>query len=577
MIRLLWILLGLWIGVPSTSLAWWNAEWTQRKKITFDTSETGIDLKEDVSDLVIPVRLHTGNFSFADAKENGADLRFVSADDKMPLKHHVEYIDGLNELAIIWVRIPKLAAASKANHIWMYYGNPKAAAGDDTKGSFDANQLATYHFSAMALHQDSTAYGHHANKAAGRASSTGFINGALSLDGDGAIELAASPSLRFPAEGGLTFAAWIKLSDAARASTLLSVGAGTATITLTLEQGRLLARLTAGGAKSQAGTQTPIAAGTWTHVAVTLGGGQLRLYVDGIEAGTSAAKSVELQGPVLLASNFAGEIDEVQLANAARAGSWIKATHAAQMPQSKLVGYVAAEAAAAEEGGASYFTILLNAVTLDGWIVIGILGVMAVISVVVMLGKGMLIARTSRANVAFRERFASMFDRIDAPAAADAQLGASSLYRVYSVGVSELQHRFAAYDAKGAARQLSPQALGAIKASIDAGIVRENDRLNSQMVLLTIAISGGPFLGLLGTVVGVMITFAAIAAVGDVNVNSIAPGIAAALVATVAGLGVAIPALFGYNYLASRIKGISNDTAVFADELVSRFAEKFAP
>jgi biopolymer transport protein ExbB len=62
------------------------------------------------------------------------------------------------------------------------------------------------------------------------------------------------------------------------------------------------------------------------------------------------------------------------------------------------------------------------------------------------------------------------------------------------------------------------------------------------MVMLTIAISGGPFLGLLGTVVGVMITFAAIAASGDVNVNAIAPGIAAALAATVAGLAVAIPA-----------------------------------
>jgi len=61
------------------------------------------------------------------------------------------------------------------------------------------------------------------------------------------------------------------------------------------------------------------------------------------------------------------------------------------------------------------------------------------------------------------------------------------------------------------------------------------------MVMLTIAISGGPFLGLLGTVIGVMITFAAIAAAGDVNVNAIAPGIAAALAATVAGLAVAIP------------------------------------
>ena len=107
-------------------------------------------------------------------------------------------------------------------------------------------------------------------------------------------------------------------------------------------------------------------------------------------------------------------------------------------------------------------------------------------------------------------------------------------------------------------------------------MMRENQRFNSGIVLLTIAISGGPFLGLLGTVVGVMITFAAIAAAGEVNVNSIAPGIAAALVATVAGLAVAIPALFGYNWLASQIKNLSGNTAVFVDEFVAKSAEMYA-
>ena len=68
---------------------------------------------------------------------------------------------------------------------------------------------------------------------------------------------------------------------------------------------------------------------------------------------------------------------------------------------------------------------------------------------------------------------------------------------------------------------------------------------------------------------------AAIAASGDVNVNSIAPGIAAALVATVAGLGVAIPALFGYNYLGSRIKDIDANTQVFADQFINRIAEHY--
>ena len=60
-----------------------------------------------------------------------------------------------------------------------------------------------------------------------------------------------------------------------------------------------------------------------------------------------------------------------------------------------------------------------------------------------------------------------------------------------------------------------------------------------------------------------------------VNVNAIAPGIAAALLATVAGLGVAIPSLFGYNYLASRIKNISSDMQIFVDEFITRVAEVY--
>ena len=120
---------------------------------------------------------------------------------------------------------------------------------------------------------------------------------------------------------------------------------------------------------------------------------------------------------------------------------------------------------------------------------------------------------------------------------------------------------------------IAPQSLAAIRSAMDAQMVREIERLNNLMVLLTIAIAGGPFIGLLGTVVGVMITFAAIAAAGDVNVNAIAPGIAAALLATVAGLAVAIPSLFGYNYFQVRIKGVISEMTVFVDEIVTRIAE----
>ena len=150
------------------------------------------------------------------------------------------------------------------------------------------------------------------------------------------------------------------------------------------------------------------------------------------------------------------------------------------------------------------------------------------------------------------------------------------LYRIYHIGVEEIQHRLTA-DRSAVSKILSARSIQAIRATLDGGLVRETQRLNNQMVLLTIAISGGPFLGLLGTVVGVMITFAAVAQAGDVNVNAIAPGIAAALAATVAGLAVAIPALFGYNYLITRIKDITAEMHAFTDEFVTRLAEAYPP
>jgi biopolymer transport protein ExbB len=148
---------------------------------------------------------------------------------------------------------------------------------------------------------------------------------------------------------------------------------------------------------------------------------------------------------------------------------------------------------------------------------------------------------------------------------------------LYHHGMRETMKRFEG-QAAGAdrVRSLSPQSIEAIRASLDASVTRLTQRLNANMVWLTVAISGGPFLGLLGTVVGVMITFAAIAASGDVNINAIAPGTAAALVATVAGLGVAIPCLFGYNYLNTRVKEIAADMHVFADEFVARIAETYS-
>ena len=151
----------------------------------------------------------------------------------------------------------------------------------------------------------------------------------------------------------------------------------------------------------------------------------------------------------------------------------------------------------------------------------------------------------------------------------------SPLYHIYQIGSEEIRHRLDKDNNR--IQGLSGRSIQAIRASLDAGLVHESHRLSDGLVYLTISIAGGPYVGLLGTVVGVMITFAIIAKSGEVNVNSIAPGIASALLATVVGLVVAIPALFIYSYLNGRIKNSLALMQVFIDEFVAKMAEFYRP
>lgn len=94
----------------------------------------------------------------------------------------------------------------------------------------------------------------------------------------------------------------------------------------------------------------------------------------------------------------------------------------------------------------------------------------------------------------------------------------------------------------------------------------ESQKLNAWMIVLTLGVSGGPFWGLLGTVWGVMNTFASLAEAGEANLTAIAPGVASALACTLFGLLVAIPALFGYSYLVAQMKNLNIDTRLFMEE-----------
>lgn len=552
--------------VPNIAHAWWNDAWKHRSKITLNTGAQGVETKEALNGVSVPVRLHSGNFDFLSAKPDGSDLRVVLGDDKTPLKYYVERFDGVNELGLVWVQVPVVAPGTDKNVIYVYSGNDGATAEASAgAAAFDAATLAAFHFgekSGFSLDHTGSLKSTSivASEANGQLAASAKFNGT-------ALTWPLSDKLKAPASGPYSISMWVKPS----------VAQGTL-----YQQGALQIRLASGKLQVQLGDLNvdggSLAAATWSHVDVTIGAGKLTIYLNGgqvAQADLGAGKAIE--GPVSVGDAYVGLLDELQIAATVRSADWVRFNVAAQAGDAKLIASIGETPDSAADEGASpgYMGVLIKSLTPDAKVVIALLGVMFAVAVWVMVTKALMVAKTDRDNFEFLQRFRQAtgdFLNLDK----GQQYQHSSLFRLYQAGVRELNKREVGRVASAdAVPHLSDASINAVKASIDADLVRENHHLNAKMVLLTIAISGGPFLGLLGTVVGVMITFAAIAAAGDVNVNAIAPGIAAALLATVAGLSVAIPALFGYNYLASRIKNISADMQIFVDEFVTRVAEDF--
>ncbi len=534
-----------------SSHAWWNEEWSGRKKISL-TVPAG-----EVVDAPVLIRLHTGNFDFFSANDNGSDLRLIAGDDKTELKFHFEKWDVGNELALVWVSVPKLLPQTE---IFLYFGNENAASAANPKATYDAASVI-YHFAEPeGLPQDSALNGLHAVQSSAQRIAASFSNGGAGFSGSQSVTL---PAVKV--SGGFSFAVWIKPSSLD----------GTV-----IQSDNLRVVLEGGMVKVQSGTSnlvssTALSMGKWHHLGVTVSDA-LRVYVDGKPAGEAPDAALPV-GSITLGTGFQGEMDEVQVSGVVRNADWI-AVQAAQGPDSKLV--TLGENELNEGGGeASHMGVILKSLTLDGWIAIGFLAVMLFIAIWVMYSKAVYITRVDKSNRRFMGKFRELstdLAMIDKSKGLAKEFEHSSLYRIYHIGAAELAHRFKDTEATHLEQSLSPQSLDSIRASLDAGLVEEIQRMNKFMVLLTIAISGGPFIGLLGTVMGVMITFAAIAAAGEVNVNAIAPGIAAALMATVAGMSVAIPSLFGYNYLASRIKSIVSQMHIFVDEFITKLAENYS-
>jgi biopolymer transport protein TolQ len=238
--------------------------------------------------------------------------------------------------------------------------------------------------------------------------------------------------------------------------------------------------------------------------------------------------------------------------------------------------------------GANAAVFAIKNATVEGKITVIVLLLLSLFSWTIILGKfrQLLIARAATRK--FLDAYASTRDPLDIQRS-NQEFDGAPAYQLYIRGADELAYQLKNNPVSVAGRirpvvelppgmenehtdllakanvtKISTASFDAVRVTLEEAAGAEAMGLEKGMIVLSTAVAGGPFIGLLGTVWGVMSTFASIAENNSASLTTMAPGVAAALVATVTGLLVAIPAMFAYNFMVTTIRAITQELDGFA-------------
>ena len=241
---------------------------------------------------------------------------------------------------------------------------------------------------------------------------------------------------------------------------------------------------------------------------------------------------------------------------------------------------------------ANAFKFAMEKATLEGKMTIGLLVIVSLFSWTVIISKAIQLYKASKMSKKFFTAYRSTRDPMEIFSKNDEYNG-SPAYEIYYTGAEELAYHLknnpiefkqdlvkrisnnqvpgAETDrfAKAVKVKISNASFESVKVSLERSVSTQTMSLEKGMIILTTAVAGGPFIGLLGTVWGVMETFSGIAIKPAASLAAMAPGVAGALIATVVGLFVAIPAMFAYNYMVTMIRGITQELDNFVTELAT--------
>ncbi len=185
-----------------------------------------------------------------------------------------------------------------------------------------------------------------------------------------------------------------------------------------------------------------------------------------------------------------------------------------------------------------------------GKVVIFILVLCSIVAWTVMLGKYLDLSKLRSQNQRY-ERLLTKESHLIKLEAERPGKGSGPYYNIVREAL-EAFHRYGSADYADTHR--ATLRMGHVENALQRSVAEQIIRYESKMVVLGSIVTGAPFLGLLGTVWGVMDAFGSMAGVGSASLQNLAPGVSGALLTTVAGLVVAIPSVFGYNYLLQQTK-----------------------
>ncbi|MGJ3241860.1 MAG: MotA/TolQ/ExbB proton channel family protein [Opitutales bacterium] len=222
-----------------------------------------------------------------------------------------------------------------------------------------------------------------------------------------------------------------------------------------------------------------------------------------------------------------------------------------------------AQAAGSEPGIFTYFAQS----NVAGKVIIIFLILFSMVAWTVMIGKYLDLSRLRSLNLNF-ERKIGKIDQLLSLDTTDRGIGRGPYANLVREAL-EAFYRYGGEPTGGDPHKLSLR-MGHVENALQRAVAEQTIRYESKMVMLGSIVTGAPFLGLLGTVWGVMDAFGSVAVQNTASLQNLAPGVSGALLTTVAGLLVAIPSVFGYNYLLTLSKVAITELENFASTVADR-------